>query len=276
LLSVGHTGALVAGASLGGVPFLVGRWGAVLRLGPGRFEGRESPTDAGLTGVASLGDGRLLAVGDADTLVLLRYDGSELLAAPPGPPASWKDVVARAGLVLAVGSEGAMLQGSPEALVRSQAAGVGTLRAVAGSPERAVVVGDAGLVLRLGLTGSVTPERCGEGDLVDVSWDGAGPAFAVGADGRIVRLDGLEGTLRCVEERGAGDAALHAIGPGWDGETLLAVGENGQALARDDAGRWASVDMDAAGFDLFGVHRTERDLLVFGAGGVVLRHARVP
>ena len=276
LLTVGHTGALVAGASLGGVPFAVGRWGAVLRLGAGRFEAHASPTDAGLSGVAALGDGRLLAVGDADALVLLRYDGSELLRAPPGPAVSWKDVVAASGLVLAVGSEGATLKGAPEALVRSRVDGAGTLRAVAGSPARAVAVGDAGLVVRFGLTGSLVPERCGSEDLHDVTWDGEGPAFAVGAGGRIVRLDDLEGSLACVEERPAEGPALHAVGPGWDRDRLLALGEDGLALTRRDGGAWEAVDLDAAGFDLFGIQRNARDVLVLGAGGVVLRHARVP
>ncbi|MEM1415587.1 MAG: serine/threonine-protein kinase [Myxococcota bacterium] len=275
LSTVGHTGALFGAASLAGIPFAVGRWGAVLRYRNDRFEERPSPTDSGLAALAPLGDGRLLAVGDSGALLAIRYDDAELLEPPPGPITSWKDVVAAEGLVLAVGDGGATLRGAPEALVRGRVDGAGALRALAGTPSRAVAVGAEGLVVRFGLGDAALPERCGGADLNDVSWSGSGPAWAVGAGGVIVRLE-VEGALQCTEERAGDGTPLHAVGPGWDRERLLGVGDDGLALTRRDDGRWEPVDLDAAGFDLYGIHRDERDVYVVGAGGVIVRHARVP
>ncbi len=96
--------------------------------------------------------------------------------------------------------------------------------------------------------------------------------WAVGDGGRILRIDG-EG---CVVEREAAEdeKVLYAVELGPDGKPF-AVGEDGVALERSEEGEWAPVELSVGGLELRGLHRTDHDVYLVGAGGLVMRHRRL-
>ena len=97
--------------------------------------------------------------------------------------------------------------------------------------------------------------------------DADGTTWIVGDAGRVFRLAAAGD---CVLER-EGGRALYGVGPAPSGG-VLAVGERGTALVRAGDGTWAPADLDTD-LDLHGVLATERDVMVVGVGGLVLRHA---
>ena len=97
-------------------------------------------------------------------------------------------------------------------------------------------------------------------------------AWAVGDGGRILRIDG-EG---CVVEQAASEEApvLHAVELGPQGRPF-AVGEDGAAYERGEDGTWAALDLSVGGLELRGLHRTDHDVYLVGASGLVMRHRRL-
>src|SRR5690606_33187120 len=113
---------------------------------------------------------------------------------------SWRDVVARDGAVLAVGTGGAIARGVLGALVVTRLGDVG-LRSVAGTPDDAVVVGDGGSVWRLRGGAREAVDGCGTASLRGAWRDPSGTTWIVGDEGRVLRL-GNSG--ECVFEREGG------------------------------------------------------------------------
>jgi serine/threonine-protein kinase len=258
-------------ADVGGALVAVGDWGKLVREHEQGLVLDQAPTESGLGSVARLGDGSLVAVGDGGAIVRLRFEDAELVASPV--ETALRGVVAREGVMLAVGAAGTVVRGAPGALVPSRIAGVGDLQGIAGDPTDAIAVGDGGAVVRLGASGSRV-ERCElDETLRAVTREGAGqPAWAVGSGGVIVRIETDGG---CVVERPAGaSATLNGIGRGPDGH-LLAVGDLGTALRRGDDGAWQPLDLDVGQVSLRAVRSVDRWVFVVGAGGVILRHIRV-
>jgi hypothetical protein len=258
-------------ADVGGALIAVGDWGRLVRERESGLALDQAPTEAGLGSLARLGDGSLIAVGDAGAIVRLRFDAAELVASPTEN--ALRGVVARDGTMLAVGSEGIVLRGTPAALVPSRIAGVGDLQAIAGDPSDAIAVGDRGTFVRLGASGARISRCAVEESLRGVvREEPGGPAWAVGTGGLVVRI---EPDGRCVVERPAGASpTLNGVGRGPDGR-LLAVGDLGSALARAEDGTWAPVDLDVGTVSLRAVRTIDRWVFVVGAGGVILRHVRV-
>ena len=216
--------------------------------------------------LAAIDDGRLIAVGDHGAMVEIEYDSARML--DEGGEVSWRDVVSKDGAVLAVGTGGALARGVLGALVVSRVGEAG-FRAVAGTPDDAVVVGDAGTVLRVRGNGQEPVRGCGDGMLRGAWRDADGTTWIVGDAGRVFRL---AATGDCALER-EGGRALYGVGPAPSGG-VLAVGERGAAFVRGADGAWAPADLDTD-LDLHGVLATERDVMVVGVGGLVLRHARL-
>ena len=266
ILTAGHTGTLFDVASLAGTFVAVGANGALLRERDRRFVASEPLTDAALVALAAIDDGRLIAVGDHGAMVEIEYDSARML--DEGGEVSWRDVVSKDGAVLAVGTGGALARGVLGALVVSHVGEAG-FRAVAGTPDDAVVVGDAGTVLRVRGNGQEPVRGCGDGMLRGAWRDADGTTWIVGDAGRVFRL---AATGDCVIER-EGGRALYGVGPAPSGG-VLAVGERGAAFVRAGDGTWAPADLDTD-LDLHGVLATERDVMVVGVGGLVLRHARM-
>lgn len=258
-------------ADVGGALVAVGDWGKLVREHEDGLVLDQAPTESGLGSVARLGDGSLVAVGDGGAIVRLRFEGAELLPSPV--ETALRGVVAREGVMLAVGAEGTVVRGAPGALVPTRIADVGDLQGVTGDPADAIAVGDRGVVVRLGAGGSRV-ERCTlEESLRAVFRETpGGPAWAVGSGGVVVRIEPDGG---CVVERPAGaSATLNGIGRGPDGH-LLAVGDLGSALQRGDDGSWTPLDLDVGQVSLRAVRSVDRWVFVVGAGGVILRHIRV-
>lgn len=276
LLSDGPTGALFDVASLGGAIVAVGQWGRIARWDGRRLAVADSPTDAALSAMTALAEDRLVAVGDHGTLVEIRWDAADRVEDAPDE-ASWRDVVAADGALLAVGSGGALLRGTIGALVVTRARTEGTLWAVAGIPTDAVAAGDDGVVFQVSQTGA-TPVECPSGPTLRGAFrDEEGATWLVGDAGRVLRIaNGACETLRPASD----DApTLWAVEMGPNGR-VMAVGARGVAIERaeviEEAGTgWTDLDLDAAGLELRSIHRTDREIFVSGSGGAILRHPRL-
>lgn len=278
LLSDGPTGSLFDVTSLGGAIVAVGQWGRIARWDGRRLAVADSPTDAALSAMTALAEDRLIAVGDHGTLVVIRWDAADRVEdAPDG--ASWRDVVASDGALLAVGSGGAILRGTIGALVVARASTEGTLWAVAGTPSDAIAAGDDGVVFQVSQT-SATPLDCPAGPTLRGAFRSEqGHTWLVGDEGRVLRVaDGV-----CEEMRPAATDAptLWAVEVGPNGR-VMAVGSRGAAIERvedlddeDEPVGWTDLELDAAGLELRSIHRTDREVFVSGTGGAILRHPRL-
>ncbi|MBX3245575.1 MAG: serine/threonine protein kinase [Myxococcales bacterium] len=264
ILTAGHTGGLFDVATLAGTLVAVGANGGLLRERDRRLVVEPRPTDAALAGLAALEDDRLVAVGDHGTLVEIGYDTTRVIE---GPDAFWRDVVAADGVMLAVGTRGAIGHGPPGTLAGRTAAGEPNLWAVAGTPSDAIAVGEGGVVLGLRNGATTRLPGCGTTTLRAVHRAGD-VAWIAGDEGRVYRH--AEGS--CALER-EGGPTLHGIGPGPNGG-VLAVGAEGAAYERGEDGEWSQLDLDTE-LELRAVHATDRDVYVAGAGGLLLRHARL-
>ncbi len=268
-LTAGPTGSIQDVGTLGGALVAVGEWGRILREHQDGFREAQSPTKAALAAVAPLGEDTLLAAGDYGAVVSVRWDGAELVPSPPDH--SWRDLVSDGQVVLGVGTDGGVLRGRPGAFEVTVVRDAGTLWAVAGTPDDAVAVGDGGLVVQLGARGT-SRIACP----VDVSLRGVVRApsgtWAVGEQGAIVRVE----PGGCVVERPPRDGGelLNGVGIGPHGRPL-AVGNQGVALERTEAGEWQPPDLDVGRVNLRNVFRTDRDAYIVGAGGLVVRHVLV-
>ncbi|MEM9071973.1 MAG: serine/threonine-protein kinase [Myxococcota bacterium] len=266
ILTAGPSGTLFDVNTLGGSLVAAGRWGTVLRYDGSRFTTVESPTDAAISALTLLEEDRLLGVGDHGTLLEITWDAVQPVEGPE--EYSWRDVVSADGLILAVGTDGALLRGTPGALVATRAVEDRGLWTVSGTPADAVIGGDEGIVLRATQTAARVVAGCGE-TTHRGSWrDADGVTWLVG-DGPIQRLEGE----RCTPEERPGEGALYAIGIGPRGRPF-AVGAGGAAVERNEEGAWEAVDLDTE-FELRTVYATERDIYIAGVGGVVLRHPRL-
>ncbi|MFO0692662.1 MAG: serine/threonine-protein kinase [Polyangiales bacterium] len=266
VLTVGSTKSLYDAATLAGVVFAVGVDGTILRQADSRFEPGPRATDAGLAALARLSDTLLVAVGDSGVIASIAFDRAELLESPT--EVALRDVVAEDGFVLAVGGNGTLVRGTVGAFVAKSLPDVGMLWSVAGRPDDGWVVGERGVVLRVE-EASERRVACGRTETLRGVRVLGEQVFAVGERGLVLRLSESE----CVVEH-EGGAGLFGIGRDGSGRPL-AVGEGGSALSRADDGTWAPVDLDAGGYDLHGVVETERDVLLLGAGGVILRTPRL-
>ena len=261
ILTAGHTGTLFDLATLGGALVTTGQWGAVLRFDGRRLVPAESPTDAALTALTLLEEDRLLAVGDHGTLIEITWDAVRAVESPGEN--GWRDVISGDGMLVAVGSDGAILRGTPGALTVTAIEGFeGGLWAVDGSVDDAWAVGDAGAVLHLSSSASRAVTTCGTETLRGV-WSDEGGAWIVG-DAGIFRLEGE--SCEAVHEGGP----LYDVGAGPHGRPM-AVGAEGRALERSEDGSWAVLETGTT-YELRAIHETDRDIYVVGAGGVVLRH----
>ncbi|MCB9615214.1 MAG: hypothetical protein H6722_22485 [Sandaracinus sp.] len=267
ILTSGHTGALFDVGSLAGTFVAIGANGALLRERERRFVASEPPTDAALVALAEIEDGRLIAVGDHGVMIEIEYDAVRVL--DEGGEISWRDVVAKDGALLAVGTRGGIARGVPGAVVVSSLGEQG-LRAVAGTPDDAIVVGDEGAAYRVRGTNHEALSGCGEGKLRGAWRDASGKTWIVGDEGRVFSV--APDTTACTLER-EGGLALYSVGPAPEGG-VLAVGERGTAWVRAEDGTWSAADLDTD-LDLHGIFASERDVVVVGVGGLVLRHARL-
>jgi hypothetical protein len=145
---------------------------------------------------------------------------------------------------------------------------VGDLWSVAGTPSDAIAVGEGGAIVRFA-AGRVERLRCESQVTLRSVVRAAGSTWAVGDQGRIVRIDGN----RCVEERQEGPA-LHVIGLGPDGR-LLAGGDEGVVLVRGAEGGWTREDVDVGDASVRAVWSSDRYVYLGGTGGVLVRHIRV-
>lgn len=264
ILTAGHTGTLFDLATLGGALVTTGRWGAVLRFDGRRLVAVESPTDAALTALTLLEEDRLLAVGDHGTLVEITWDAVRALESPGRN--GWRDVISDEGMLLAVGSDGAILRGTPGALTVSMLEDLeGGLWALDGTVGDALAVGDGGAVVHLSAASSRAVTTCGSETLRGVWRDESG-AWIVG-DAGVFRLEGE--TCEAVHESGA----LYDVGAGPHGRPF-AVGADGKAYEQGEDGVWAEMDTGTT-YELRAIHETDRDIYVVGAGGVVLRHPKL-
>ena len=264
ILTAGHTGTLFDLATLGGSLVTTGRWGAVLRFDGQRLVAAESPTDAALTAMTLLEQDRLLAVGDHGTLVEITWDAVRTLEGPGDH--GWRDVISHEGMLVAVGSDGAVLRGTPGALTVTNLADLeGGLWAIDGSVDDAWAVGDAGTVVQLAASSGRVVTRCGEGTLRGI-WVEESGAWIVG-DAGVYRLEGED----CSVAHEGGPLFDVAVGPHG---RPLAVGAEGRALERDQEGTWQRLETGTR-YELRAIHETDRDIYVVGAGGVVLRHPKL-
>ena len=95
--------------------------------------------------------------------------------------------------------------------------------------------------------------------------------WAAGENGSVVRIEGGQCVLE--HQYATTGPALNGIGRGPDGH-LLAVGDMGSALVRQDDGTWTPLDLDVGSVSLRAVRTIDRWVFVVGAGGVILRHIR--
>lgn len=265
-LTSGPTGAIRDMGTIGGALVAVGEWGRILRQRQQGFEEAQSPTKAAIAAVAPRGEGRLVGFGDYGAIVSISWSGAELVPSPSGH--SWRDVVGDGRSFLAVGTDGGVLRGAPGAFQVTQLPDAGTLWSVSGTPDDAIAVGDGGLVLRLGAAGARRLD-CG----VDVGLRGVvrsgSVAWAVGEASTIVRVEDAGCT---VERPPRPDApTLEGVGMGPMGRPM-AVGDDGLTLERSAEGGWEVLALDVGRVNLRNVVRTERDVYIVGAGGVILRH----
>ena len=289
LLTDGVPRTLHAATELDGELYVVGEWGTILHedaLGPGGFRALPCDTDAALADIVGLAPGVALAVGDRGAIV--RVSGGRGRALPRVTQRSLRGVIADRGWVVAVGAEGVVLRGAPDALQESRVDGVGLLADVAGDADSALAVGDAGALVRLTrLSAQRLPCEAARGlALRAVSRVAAeGDVFiAVAAGGEVLRISGDTCVRERVEEPGGAAAAeprWAALGRGPGGE-LIAIGARGAAMRRvgvgeetgTGEGHWEVFDI-GVGMNLFGLARTQRDVWLVGAGGLILRHPRV-
>ena len=266
LLTAGPMGQLFDVDFLGGALVAVGAWGSIVRQGMRGLTSAESPTDAALSALTPLDDATLLAFGDRGVALSITWDGVTPLET--GSHAGFRDALSAQGQVLVIGTEGSVLRGAPGSFVESVVSDVGTLWAVAGVPDDATAVGDAGVVVHFS-QGTAAVSGCEPRVTLRGVARLAQGEFAVGDDGRIARLT-PEG---CVWEHDGG-STLYGIGTGPEGEPF-AVGDDGAAFSRADDGRWTPSHLDAGGVALRRVVTTDRDVYVVGAGGAILRHPRL-
>ncbi len=265
-LTRGPTQTFMGLGTLGGALVGVGLMGRMARWEEQSMRPVDTGTDAAFAAVALLTEDRLIAVGDHGQLRLIFWDRVEEI--PAEGAVSWRDVVAADGRLLAVGSGGHILRGAPGSFAVTRAPSERTLWGIDGTPEDAIAVGDGGQVwaLRDGISAIPCP---GTGTLRDVVRQGA-QAWMVGDGGRILRFEGGA----CVTERPAGSGAtLHAVDIGPNGRPL-AAGEGGEVIERTDEGTWQSLELNV-GLGLRAIHRTDRHVYLAGAGGAILRHARL-
>ena len=266
LLTAGPTGAIRDLASLGGALVAVGEYGRIAREHETGFQEATSPTSSGLGAVVALSADRLLAVGDDGALVEVLADRAVLKASPSREP--WRDAVAANGELLIVGGDGMLLRGPLDALMATRVPNTGDLTGVDGTPSDAVVVGAAGVVLRVtSEQTTVVPCPAAAGrTLRGVVRVSPSDTYAAGDGGLIVRI----AEHGCSAEHDGGPT-LHAIGLGPHGQPI-AVGDDGTALERSAAGPWTLVPLEVSGQSLRAVVRAERYVYLAGTGGVILRH----
>jgi len=253
-------------ATVAGAYVAVGTDGTIVRQAERGFVSIRSPVGSGISGIATIDDAHAVAVGDIGTILLVDYREARILTSPT--QANLRDVVARDGAILAVGEGGVVVRGTEGGFAASTISGEPVLRAIAGDPTNAVAVGDGGTVVRFDASGA-TKIACDSGaSLRGVVLEGA-RAFAVGADGVFVRI---EGSICTVEHRGGPD--LHTVGPHPDGG-FLAAGARGATVVRDPAGQFTMGSIDTGEQDVNGFAADSREIVLVGAGGLVLRRARV-
>lgn len=252
--------------TLGGLVFGVGPMGRMARQREGRMVDLPTGLDVAFSAIAKLSEERLVAVGDAGHVMAIYWDRIEPLEAPGD--ASWRDVVAAGNSLLAVGTRGQLLQGSPGAFRISRLPVEETMWAVAGTPSDAIVAGNGGKVFTIRENG-VREVVCPDGSTLRGAARTPLGDFLVGDDARILRHE--DG--RCVREH-SGEGTLHAVGIGPNGRPL-AVGGSGLSLERDESGTWTEVDLGVGPMSLRALLTTDREVLVGGAGGTILRHPRM-
>jgi len=275
MLTAGPVATLFDVTDLAGVLVVVGQWGTLAKTTDGRLTSVETPTEVALSAVAKLEDHRLIAVGDEGQLLEITFDAVRRHELDADDSVGLRDLVAGGGVLVGVGAGGAIVRGAPGAFVVERVPELGTLWGIAGDPDRALAVGADGAVVRIeGPT--ETRVLCPEGPtLRDVMLQTEGEAetyWAVGDSGRILRIDD-EG---CVAEREASDdgPVLHAVELGPNGRPF-AVGEDGAAFERGEDGTWTALDLSVGGLELRGLHRTDHDVYLVGASGLVMRHRRL-
>lgn len=265
----GHSRALFDVALVSGALIAVGAEGTALRERETRFEVMQVPIGSGLSALANLTPDAAVAVGDLGAILEVTYQGVRGMVSPTD--ANLRGVVTGGGELLAVGTGGTLVRGHEGAFQRILAPVEADLRAVVGTPDDALVVGDAGTVLRV---------RGGDVDRIDCGVDEAlHAAVRVDADFLVAGDDGLVlrvGDAGCsLVRRGGPD--LRAIGPDGNG-ALLMVGVDGAALKLAlplaPGAEAVAVKMDTAGHDLHAIRAFDRDVVLVGGGGVILRRPR--
>jgi hypothetical protein len=252
-------------ATLGGAVVAVGEWGHIAREHEDGFREAESPTDGGLAAIALVSAGgteRLIAVGDLGTLLEITFDRATAITSPS--ESSFRDVISTDGHLLIAGTEGTLMRGDVGAFAPTRLASAGDLWSLDGTVDDAIVVGDAGFVARVRTAGHQRVPCEATASLRSVLRVGE-VAYAVGEHGTAVRI----ADAGCVVEHDGGPT-LNAVGLGPLGRPL-AVGDDGVALERSDAGTWEPSEIQAGRVSLRGIERIERYVYVVGTGGTILR-----
>ena len=263
LLTAGPTAPIRDLSTLGGALVAVGEWGRILREREDGLAQTQSPTASALAALVPVADDRLVAVGDYGAVVEITWEESKLLTSPTEE--SLRDVIGGGGMITAVGTGGTIVRGPPSALEASHVQDVGDLWGIAGTVDDAVIVGEGGVVL-FARTSGIQRQLCEPAVTLRSVLRTESGTWAVGDEGVIVRIE----VGSCVLEH-RGGRRFSGIGVGPYGKPL-AVGDAGVAVERDEAGAWNPVDTDVGRLDLRGIARTDRDVYVVGASGIILRH----
>jgi serine/threonine protein kinase/photosystem II stability/assembly factor-like uncharacterized protein len=265
-LTDGPTVPLRDGTVVGGAMVAVGEWGRIIRQTERGFGELESPTRAALAAIVRYSDERAFAVGDDGAIVEIRYDSASLVESPT--TASLRDVIENEGTFVAVGTGGTVLRGFPSAFEVQTLRDVPDLWSV--SSDGAIAVGNTGTVVRFGTTGFSRID-CGAPEGFRSVVRVGDEYFAAGERGIVARIAGTT----CTIERAPGAMpTLNGIGIGPTGAPI-AVGDDGVLIERHADGSWRDLGLDIGRASLRAVFRTTRDVIIAGAGGVLIRHVRV-
>lgn len=229
---------------------------------------RPMPQGNDLKGLAMAGPGDLWAVGEAGTI--LHLENGAWVGYPSGTDqdihAAW---AAGPGDVWVVGDGGTVLRYSGSGFTRIESRTTTSLRGIWGAGGEIYAVGEGGTVLRWEGNFFVRKDLPApyQGRTLHGVW-GSGPRqfYVVGEGGLALRHDGWSWP----QLQGGGSQDLLAV---WGtGEDVYAVGAGG-AIQHLRGDTWQVLESPTRG-DLWAVWGTPTgDLLVAGAGGVLLRRA---
>ena len=241
----------------------VGEKGAVLYYDGENWADRTSAAGVDLNDIDGTGWEQVVAVGGDGTL--LKFDGTDWYGLERATASALRGVAAVDGAFLAVGDKGAVVKVTGD---------LATLLETSFETDLFGVCAGSGLVA-VGGQGKMYKSADGAGweplasgvfnTLRDCTFDSDGVVWAVGDQGRIVRVEGDVAAVDPV----ATLANLHRITMAPDG-TLYAVGDNGLLLAHTADG-WTKV-YEEPGLFLYGVEAFDGVVHAVGWAGRIISY----